>query len=201
MRDCPQVSPCPRLRFRTEAQASTRGGSDWTFEKERESLQSTMNEIARSKKRLADTKLAAAKSQQEIMRLLQVQHNQIQQLQVFTSNFVDLVVLSSLFLPWRAVSLSSKSPTELPARGVLVWLTEFLTPTSISRLDISRDELRSSYHLSQTSLLLCSGQMGLLAELGLGIWVFLLIFPCDVQANRTSSPYTVHNKSRLELEC
>ena len=41
-----------------------------------------MNEVARAKKRLADTKLAAAKAQQEIMKLLQTQHSQIQQLQV-----------------------------------------------------------------------------------------------------------------------
>jgi hypothetical protein len=41
-----------------------------------------MNEVARAKKKLADTKLQAAKSQQEVMRLLQAQHSQIQQLQV-----------------------------------------------------------------------------------------------------------------------
>lgn len=40
-----------------------------------------MNEVARSKKRLADTKLAAAKSQNEVMKVLQMQHSQIQQLQ------------------------------------------------------------------------------------------------------------------------
>mmetsp|Transcript_17271 Transcript_17271/g.50362 ORF Transcript_17271/g.50362 Transcript_17271/m.50362 type:complete len:302 (-) Transcript_17271:171-1076(-) len=67
--------------FNEEAEASTRRASDWDFSKERASLQSTMNEIARAKKRLTDTRLQAAKSQQEIMRLLQVQHNQIQQLQ------------------------------------------------------------------------------------------------------------------------
>jgi len=65
--------------FGAEAEASARAG--WAFAAERSSLQSTMNEIARSKKRLADTKLAAAKSQQEVMRLLQVQHAQIAQLQ------------------------------------------------------------------------------------------------------------------------
>ena len=66
--------------FRSEAEASTKAG--WDFTSERASLQSTMSEIARSKKRLADTKLAAAKSQQDVMRLLQTQQQQIQQLQV-----------------------------------------------------------------------------------------------------------------------
>ena len=41
-----------------------------------------MNEIARAKKRLTDTKMQAAKSQQEVMQLLQAQHHQITQLQV-----------------------------------------------------------------------------------------------------------------------
>ena len=66
----------------TEAQASTRQTSDWDFSGERTSLQSTMNDIARAKKRLADTKMQAAKSQQEVMQLLQAQHQQISQLQV-----------------------------------------------------------------------------------------------------------------------
>jgi hypothetical protein len=67
--------------FGTEAQASTRQTSDWDFSGERTSLQSTMNDIARAKKRLADTKMQAAKSQQEVMQLLQAQHQQISQLQ------------------------------------------------------------------------------------------------------------------------
>eukprot|EP00614_Pseudopedinella_elastica_P030676 CAMPEP_0172616986 /NCGR_PEP_ID=MMETSP1068-20121228/69313_1 /TAXON_ID=35684 /ORGANISM="Pseudopedinella elastica, Strain CCMP716" /LENGTH=292 /DNA_ID=CAMNT_0013422625 /DNA_START=33 /DNA_END=911 /DNA_ORIENTATION=- len=65
--------------FGSEAEASTRAG--WDYSAERASLQATMNEVARAKKRLADTKLAAAKAQQEIMKLLQTQHSQIQQLQ------------------------------------------------------------------------------------------------------------------------
>lgn len=71
--------------FAAEAAASSRSSSSsvgaWDFAAERTSLQSTMNEIARSKKRLADTKLGAAKSQNEIMKVLQMQHGQIQQLQ------------------------------------------------------------------------------------------------------------------------
>jgi len=68
--------------FGEAAEASTRKGSGaWDFAAERLSLQSTMNEAARSKKRLADTKLAAAKAQNEIMKVLQMQHSQIQQLQ------------------------------------------------------------------------------------------------------------------------
>lgn len=65
--------------FGAEAEASTRAG--WDYSAERASLQATMNEVARAKKRLSDTKLAAAKAQQEVMKLLQTQHGQIQQLQ------------------------------------------------------------------------------------------------------------------------
>ena len=72
----------------TEAQASTRQASDWDFSAERTSLQTTMNEIARAKKRLADAKMQAAKSQQEVMQLLQAQHHQISQLQVRCDSFV-----------------------------------------------------------------------------------------------------------------
>ena len=65
-----------------EAEASTRPRSDWDFATERASLQTTMNEIAQSKKRLADTRLQAAKAQQDVLQVIQMQQSQIEQLKV-----------------------------------------------------------------------------------------------------------------------
>jgi hypothetical protein len=44
-------------------------------------LQSTLNEVARAKKRVADTKLAAAKAQESLTNQLRMLHGSIQQLQ------------------------------------------------------------------------------------------------------------------------
>lgn len=66
--------------FSKEAEASTRPHSDWDFAAERASLQTTMNEIAQAKKRLADTRLQAAKAQQDVLQVIQMQQSQIEQL-------------------------------------------------------------------------------------------------------------------------
>jgi hypothetical protein len=70
--------------FGEEATTSMRGkdsGGGPKAKAERDSLQATMTEMARAKKRLADTKLAAAKTQQEAMKILQHQNGHIAQLQ------------------------------------------------------------------------------------------------------------------------
>jgi len=67
--------------FTADATHATREGSDWDFSSERAHLQSVMNEIVSTKKKLVDVKLKGTERQNTAMAFLQQQQQMIQQLQ------------------------------------------------------------------------------------------------------------------------
>jgi len=68
-------------QFTTAAEASTREGSDWDFSAERTHLQSIMNDIAQTRKKLIDVQMKGSEKQSTAMAFLQQQQQMIQQLQ------------------------------------------------------------------------------------------------------------------------
>ena len=69
-------------QFTREAEASTREGSDWDFSAERTHLQSIMNDIAQTRKKLMDVQMKSSEKQSTAMAFLQQQQQMIQQLQM-----------------------------------------------------------------------------------------------------------------------
>lgn len=69
-------------QFTTAAEASTREGSDWDFASERTHLQSIMNDIAQTRKKLVDVQMKTSEKQSTAMAFLQQQQQMIQQLQM-----------------------------------------------------------------------------------------------------------------------
>eukprot|EP00934_Nitzschia_sp_Nitz4_P007951 Nitzschia sp. Nitz4//scaffold312_size24368//9771//10866//NITZ4_008366-RA/size24368-augustus-gene-0.16-mRNA-1//1//CDS//3329547399//7941//frame0 len=70
-------------QFVRAAEASMReGGADWDYSAERGYLQSVMNSISESSKKVADIQVKSAQQQQTAMQFLQQQQHMIQQLQV-----------------------------------------------------------------------------------------------------------------------
>jgi hypothetical protein len=69
-------------QFEREAEEATREGSDWDFSSERTHLQTIMNELASSGKKLADIQVKNAQQQSTAMQFLQQQQQMIQQLQM-----------------------------------------------------------------------------------------------------------------------
>jgi len=67
--------------FARKAEDATRGGSDWEYAAERSYLQSVMNNIAESGKKVQDIQMKTGQQQQTAMQFLQSQQNMIQQLQ------------------------------------------------------------------------------------------------------------------------
>ena len=69
-----------------------------------------MNEIAQAKKRLADTRLQAAKAQQDVLQVIQMQQSQIEQLKQAACTYTFLCVCVCL----RAcVRVTCSVPTHL----------------------------------------------------------------------------------------
>eukprot|EP00560_Eucampia_antarctica_P002492 CAMPEP_0197835830 /NCGR_PEP_ID=MMETSP1437-20131217/27079_1 /TAXON_ID=49252 ORGANISM="Eucampia antarctica, Strain CCMP1452" /NCGR_SAMPLE_ID=MMETSP1437 /ASSEMBLY_ACC=CAM_ASM_001096 /LENGTH=303 /DNA_ID=CAMNT_0043441539 /DNA_START=48 /DNA_END=959 /DNA_ORIENTATION=- len=68
-------------QFTREAEASTREGSDWSFSAERTHLQSIMNDIAQTRKKLIDVQLKHSEKYSTAMTFLQSQQQMIGQLQ------------------------------------------------------------------------------------------------------------------------
>jgi len=69
-------------QFEREAEEATREGSDWDYAAERTHLQSVMNELASSGKKMVDIQLKGAQQQSTAMQFLQQQQQIIQQLQM-----------------------------------------------------------------------------------------------------------------------
>lgn len=69
-------------QFERQADEATREGSDWDYAAERTHLQTVMNELASSGKKLADIQLKNAQQQSTAMQFLQQQQQMIQQLQM-----------------------------------------------------------------------------------------------------------------------
>uniref|UniRef100_A0A7S4J3B5 Uncharacterized protein n=2 Tax=Odontella aurita TaxID=265563 RepID=A0A7S4J3B5_9STRA len=69
-------------QFVRGAEESTRKGSDWDFSSERSYLQSVMNDVAQTRKKLIDVQMKATEKQNVIMQVLQQQQQIIQQLQM-----------------------------------------------------------------------------------------------------------------------
>lgn len=69
-------------QFSSAAEASTREGSDWDFAGERSHLQSIMNDLASTKKKLMDVQIQNSEKQSTAMAFLQQQQQMIQQLQM-----------------------------------------------------------------------------------------------------------------------
>lgn len=69
-------------QFTQEAEEATREGSDWDFATERTHLQTVMNDLASSGKKLVDIQLKSAQQQSTAMQYLQQQQQMIQQLQM-----------------------------------------------------------------------------------------------------------------------
>jgi len=69
-------------QFEREADEATREGSDWDYVSERTHLQSIMNDLASSGKKLIDVQLKGAQQQSTAMQFLQHQQQIIQQLQM-----------------------------------------------------------------------------------------------------------------------
>jgi len=68
--------------FAREAGELTRDGSDWTFASERSHLQSVMNDVAATRKKLVDVQMKNSEKQATAMAFLQQQQQMIQQLQM-----------------------------------------------------------------------------------------------------------------------
>jgi hypothetical protein len=68
-------------QFSTNAEDATREGSDWDYAGERSHLQSIMNDMASTKKKLMDVQMKSAEKQSTAMAFLQQQQQMIQQLQ------------------------------------------------------------------------------------------------------------------------
>ena len=69
-------------QFIRQAEEVTREGSDWDYAQERTHLQSIMNDLASTTKRLVDNQLKSAQQQSSAMQYLQQQQQMIQQLQM-----------------------------------------------------------------------------------------------------------------------
>ncbi len=69
-------------QFTTGAEASTRSGSDWDYSADRSHLQSVMNDIASTRKKLMDVQMKSSEKQSTAMSFLQQQQQMIQQLQM-----------------------------------------------------------------------------------------------------------------------
>lgn len=69
-------------QFVSDAEESTREGSDWDFASERTYLQTVMNDLASSSKKLTDVQVKAGQQQSTAMQYLQQQQQMIQQLQM-----------------------------------------------------------------------------------------------------------------------
>lgn len=69
-------------KFTTDAEEATREGSDWDFAAERTHLQSVMNDLASSGKKLKEVQVKGAQQQSTAMQYLQQQQQMIQQLQM-----------------------------------------------------------------------------------------------------------------------
>jgi hypothetical protein len=68
--------------FTSAAQSATREGSNWDFAAERTHLQSIMNDIASTRKKLMDVQMKSSEKQSTAMAFLQQQQQMIQQLQM-----------------------------------------------------------------------------------------------------------------------
>mmetsp|Transcript_8909 Transcript_8909/g.13082 ORF Transcript_8909/g.13082 Transcript_8909/m.13082 type:complete len:304 (-) Transcript_8909:149-1060(-) len=69
-------------QFSAAAEDSTRDGSDWDYSADRSNLQSIMNDIASSRKKLMDVQMKSSEKQSTAMAFLQQQQQMIQQLQM-----------------------------------------------------------------------------------------------------------------------
>eukprot|EP00567_Pseudictyota_dubia_P016473 CAMPEP_0197448728 /NCGR_PEP_ID=MMETSP1175-20131217/18674_1 /TAXON_ID=1003142 /ORGANISM="Triceratium dubium, Strain CCMP147" /LENGTH=301 /DNA_ID=CAMNT_0042980601 /DNA_START=60 /DNA_END=965 /DNA_ORIENTATION=+ len=69
-------------QFVRGAEEATRKGSDWDFSSERSYLQSVMNDVAQTRKKLIDVQMKATEKQNVILQVLQQQQQIIQQLQM-----------------------------------------------------------------------------------------------------------------------
>lgn len=69
-------------QFTSSAEASTRSGSDWDYSADRSHLQSVMNDIASTRKKLMDVQMKSSEKQSTAMSFLQQQQQMIQQLQM-----------------------------------------------------------------------------------------------------------------------
>jgi len=69
-------------QFVHEAEEATREGDDWDFSAERTHLQSVMNSLASSSKKLNDVQIKSGQQQNTAMQYLQQQQQMIQQLQM-----------------------------------------------------------------------------------------------------------------------
>lgn len=68
-------------QFSQDAEEATREGGDWDYAAERSYLQSVMNQLAESGKKVTDVQLKSSQQQQTAMQFLQSQQQMIQQLQ------------------------------------------------------------------------------------------------------------------------
>ncbi len=69
-------------QFTAAADDATREGSDWDYSAERSHLQSIMNDIASTRKKLMDVQMKSSEKQSTAMSFLQQQQQMIQQLQM-----------------------------------------------------------------------------------------------------------------------
>jgi hypothetical protein len=69
-------------QFSTNAEESTREGSDWDYSAERSHLQDVMNDLARTHKKLLDVQIKSSEKMNTAMAFLQQQQQMIQQLQM-----------------------------------------------------------------------------------------------------------------------
>jgi hypothetical protein len=69
-------------QFTSAADDATREGSDWDYSSERSHLQSIMNDIASTRKKLMDVQMKSSEKQSTAMSFLQQQQQMIQQLQM-----------------------------------------------------------------------------------------------------------------------
>jgi len=69
-------------QFSSKAEEATREGSDWDYSAERSHLQSIMNDIASTRKKLMDVQMKSSEKQSTAMAFLQQQQQMIQQLQM-----------------------------------------------------------------------------------------------------------------------
>jgi len=69
-------------QFASEAEEATREGSDWDFAADRSQLQSILNDMASTQKKLMDVQIKSSEKQSTAMAFLQQQQQMIQQLQM-----------------------------------------------------------------------------------------------------------------------
>ena len=69
-------------RFVRDAAELTREGSDWSYAAERSHLQSVMNDVAATRKKLVDVQMKNSEKQSTAMAFFQQQQQMIQQLQI-----------------------------------------------------------------------------------------------------------------------